>query len=77
MVFPKHSDLRDVTDILDVVHCLRLKAQNVLENGSIYLQMERQKENRVSQRDRQPFSRGPVRVRIGEEATDRLKSLMI
>jgi len=24
-----------VTDILDAVHCLRLKAQNVLENGSI------------------------------------------
>jgi hypothetical protein len=24
-----------VTDILDVVHCLRLKAQNVLENGFI------------------------------------------
>jgi hypothetical protein len=25
MVFPKHSDLCDVTDILGVVHCLRLK----------------------------------------------------
>jgi len=35
MVLPKHSDLHDVTDILDVVHCLRLKAQNVLENGSV------------------------------------------
>jgi hypothetical protein len=35
MVFPKHSDLRDVTDILNVAHCLRLKAQNVLENESI------------------------------------------
>jgi hypothetical protein len=31
MVLPKHSDLHDVNDIMDVFHCLRLKTQNVLE----------------------------------------------